>query len=82
VTTPSRQDRLRPLEFVMLSAIIAVFIGLVVLMSTRQLMLALIFFGIAFIVSLVGIAMFSLTIKPGDAEKTDLDEQDHEDRGH
>jgi hypothetical protein len=66
----------------MLSAIIAVFIGLVVLMSTRQLMLALIFFGIAFIVSLVGIAMFSLTIKPGDAEKTDLDEQDHEDRGH
>ncbi|MCU1556218.1 MAG: hypothetical protein JWN09_213 [Microbacteriaceae bacterium] len=82
MTTPSRQDRLRPLEFVMLSAIIAVFIGLVVLMSTRQLMLALIFFGIAFIVSLVGIAMFSLTIKPGDAEKTDLDEQDHEDRGH
>ncbi|MCU1523873.1 MAG: hypothetical protein JWO18_767 [Microbacteriaceae bacterium] len=82
MTAPSRQDRLRPLEFIVLSAIIAVFIGLVVLMSTRELTLALIFFGIAFIVSLVGIAMFSLAVKPGDAEKTDLDEQDHEGRGH
>jgi hypothetical protein len=27
VTTPSRQDRLKPLEFIVISAIIAVFIG-------------------------------------------------------
>ncbi|MET4782837.1 hypothetical protein [Glaciihabitans sp. UYNi722] len=82
MTTPSRQDRLRPLEFIVLSAVIAVFIGLVVLLTTREPMLALIFFGIAFIVSLVAIAMFSLAIKPGDAEKTDLDEQDNEGRDH
>jgi hypothetical protein len=79
VTTPSRQDRLKPLEFIVLSAIIAVFIGVVVLFSTRQVVLALVFFGIAFIVSLVTIAMLSLAVKPDEAEKIDLGEQD---KGH
>jgi uncharacterized membrane protein HdeD (DUF308 family) len=76
VTTPSRQDRLRPLEFVVISAIVAVFIGLVVLFTTRQPILALVFFGVAFIVSLVVIAMLSLAIKPNEAEQTDITEQD------
>ena len=76
MTTPSRQDRLRPLEFVVISAIIAVFIGLVVLFTTRQPILALVFFGVAFIVSLVVIAMLSLAIKPNEAEQTDISEQD------
>ncbi|HAM27628.1 MAG TPA: hypothetical protein DCP11_13275 [Microbacteriaceae bacterium] len=79
MTTPSRQDRLKPLEFIVLSAIIAVFIGVVVLFSTRQVVLALVFFGIAFIVSLVTIAMLSLAVKPDEAEKIDLGEQD---KGH
>jgi undecaprenyl pyrophosphate phosphatase UppP len=76
VTTPSRQDRLRPLEFVVISVIVAVFIGLVVLFTTRQPILAVIFFGVAFIVSLVVIAMLSLAIKPNEAEQTDITEQD------
>jgi hypothetical protein len=76
VTSPSRQDRLRPLEFVGISAVVAVFIGLVVLFTTRQPILALVFFGIAFIVSLVVIAMLSLAIKPNEAEQTDITEQD------
>jgi uncharacterized membrane protein YkgB len=79
VTTPSRQDRLKPLEFIVLSAIISVFIGLVVLLSTRQPVLSVIFFGIAFIVTLVTIAMLSLAVKPDEAEKIDLGEQD---KGH
>ncbi len=83
MTAPSRQDRLRPLEFIVLSAIIAVFIGLVVLLSTREVILALVFFGVAFIVSLVMIAMLSLAVKPGAAEKIDLETQDREqDHGH
>lgn len=82
MTAPSRQDRLRPLEFVVLSAIIATFTGLVVLLSTREPVLALVFFGVAFIVSLVGIAMFSLAVKPGDAEISDIDEQNREGGGH
>jgi hypothetical protein len=76
VTSPSRQDRLRPLEFIGISAVIAVFIGLVVLFTTRQPVLALVFLGVTFIVSLVVIAMLSLAIKPDDAERIDLSEQD------
>ncbi|TXN29258.1 hypothetical protein [Lacisediminihabitans profunda] len=79
MTTPSRQDRLKPLEYIVLSAIISVFIGLVVLLSTRQPVLSLVFFGIAFIVTLVTIAMLSLAVKPDEAEKIDLGEQD---KGH
>jgi undecaprenyl pyrophosphate phosphatase UppP len=80
---PSRRDRLRPFEYVVISAVIAVFIGLVVLLSTRELTLALVFVGIAFIVSLVVIAMLALAVKPDEAEKIDLTEQDHQsDNGH
>jgi uncharacterized membrane protein YczE len=80
MSTPSRQDRLRPLEFILISAVVAVFIGLVVLLSTREPTLALVFFGVAFIVSLVVIAMLALAAKPNAAEKNDIDEQDSE--GH
>jgi predicted lysophospholipase L1 biosynthesis ABC-type transport system permease subunit len=78
VTKPSRQDRLRPLELVVMAAVIAVFIGLVVLFSSRDVELAVIFFGVAFVVSLVVIAMLALAVKPGDAEKLDLTQQDDE----
>ena len=79
---PSRRDQLRPLEFLLIAAAVAVFIGLVVLGSTRQPLLAIIFFGVAFIVTLVTIAMLALAIKPDDAEKLDLRQQDEQDRGH
>lgn len=78
---PSRRERTRPLELVGLSAIFAVFVGLVVLMSTREVVLALIFAGIAFIVSLVGLAMLSLAVRPTGDEKLDLDEQNRS-QGH
>ena len=78
MTAPSRKDRLRPLEYLVLSAIIAGFVGIVVLLSTRQITLSLIFFGITFIVSLVTIAMLALAIKPGPDEKNDLEAQDRE----
>ncbi len=74
--SPSRQDQLRPLEFVGMAAVIAIFIGLVVLGSTRQIVLSLVFFGVAFIVSLVVIAMLSLAVKPDSDERDDLAEQD------
>lgn len=78
---PSRRDRLRPLEYVVISAVIAVFIGFVVVLSTRQVTLALVFAGITFIVSLVVIAMLALAVKPDAAEKIDLTEQDHQSDG-
>lgn len=80
---PSRRERLRPFEYVIISAVVAVFIGFVVALSTRALTLALVFAGITFIVSLVVIAMLALAVKPDDAEKIDLTEQDHQsDSGH
>ena len=78
MTKPSRQDRLKPLELVVMAAVISVFIGLVVLFSSRDVELAVIFFGVSFIVSLVVIAMLALAVKPGDAERLDLTEQDDE----
>lgn len=57
---PTLRDRMRPLELVGLAAAIGVFVGLVVGLSTREWVLAAIFFGAIFIVSLVVLAMLSL----------------------
>ncbi|MEO6826479.1 MAG: hypothetical protein ABI255_08725 [Microbacteriaceae bacterium] len=72
---PSMRDRLRPVELLGFSGVLALFTGLVILMSTRQLALSGIGFGIAFIVSLVVVALLTLGFKPDSAELSDLDEQ-------
>ena len=74
---PSRSERLRPAELVGFSGVLALVVGLVVLMSTRDIALSVISLGVTFIVVLIFVAMFTLNMKPNDAEKTDLDEQDH-----
>jgi uncharacterized membrane protein HdeD (DUF308 family) len=76
MSRPSRKDRTRPVELLVLSGIFGIFAGLVVFMSTRELTLALVFLGIAFIVSLVVLAMLSLAVQPTGDEKIDLAEQD------
>lgn len=73
---PSRRDRFRPVELLVMSAVVAVFIGLVVAGSTRQVLLGAIFGGIAFIVTLVVLATLQITTIPDRAEIEDLDEQD------
>jgi hypothetical protein len=55
----------------------AVFTGLIVLMSTRDIVLSLIFTGIAFVVVLVVLAMLVLAVRPDGDELIDLDEQNH-----
>ena len=55
----------------------AVFTGLIALMSTRDVILSLIFFGVAFVVVLVVLAMLVLAVRPDGEELTDLDEQNH-----
>lgn len=76
---PSLRDRLRPLELLGLSAGVALFTGLIVLISTRDAVVALVFGGIGFVVALVIFAMLALTVAPTGEERLDLDEQD---RGH
>ncbi|MCY7288104.1 MAG: hypothetical protein LH624_07605 [Cryobacterium sp.] len=73
---PSRSEKLKPVELVGFSAVMALFLGLTVLMSTRDVVLALIGFGGTFILVLVVIAMLVLGLKPNPAERNDLDEQD------
>ncbi|RFA10990.1 hypothetical protein B7R54_18555 [Subtercola boreus] len=73
---PTRREILKPVELVLLSAGLAVFVGVTVLLATRQPLLAVVFFGIAFIVSLVVIAMFTLTFKPNAAEQQELQGED------
>jgi hypothetical protein len=81
--SPSRRDRLRPLELVGMSFVLALFAGLVVLMSTRNLEIAGIALGIAFIGSLVFLAMLTLATKPNRTELGDLEEQNrHDDPNH
>ncbi len=70
MTTPSRRDRLRPAELLGISAIVAVFVAVVVLISTREPNLAVIFLGVAFIVVVVVLAMLQL------ASTSDQDDND------
>ena len=62
--TPTRRDRLRPLELVLFSTVLAIFAGLVVLLTTRDWVLALIFLGVAFIVTVMMVALVGLGGKP------------------
>ena len=80
MTTPSRRDRSRPAELLAIAGVLALFAGLVVLMSTRDPVLALIFFGIGFIVSLVVLAMLALAVAPTGEEKLDLLSQDSDEQ--
>lgn len=72
---PTRSEILKPVELVGISAVMALFVGLTILLATRNLALSSIALGITFIVALVVIAMLALGMKPTAAEQGDLDEQ-------
>ena len=80
MTEPSRRDKFRPVELLVLSAIVAIFVGVVVAASARSIELGAIFLGVAFIVTLVTLATLAITGRPDDAEIMDLDDQDR--KGH
>lgn len=61
---PSRRDRLRPAEYVMLSGFMALFGGLIVLMVTRDPLIALVLAGVIFVIVIIGIAMLVLAVSP------------------
>jgi hypothetical protein len=76
-TGPSRRDRFRPLELLVISAIVAVFVGLIVAASIRNIATGAIFAGIGFIVSLVVLATLAITTRPDVEERRDIDDQDN-----
>lgn len=75
MTEPTRRDRFRPAELLSLSLVIALFGSLVVFLTTRDVVFALVSLGIVFILSLVTIALLVLAIKPNDDDRNDIDEQ-------
>jgi F0F1-type ATP synthase assembly protein I len=77
---PSRRDKFRPVELIVMSILVGVFIGLVVAGSTRQIGIGAIFGGIAFIVALVVIATLQITTIPDREEIKDLLDQDRDDK--
>ncbi len=76
MSKPTLRDRTRPAELLMLAAALAIFAGLIVLMSTRDFLVSIVFLGASFIVSLVVLAMLALAASPSGAEASDLAEQD------
>ncbi len=76
MSEPTRRDRLRPVELIGISAVIAAFTGLIVLMSTRMAYESVVWAAVAFIISLVSIAMIALAIKPKRDELSDIEELD------
>ncbi len=78
---PNKRDRTRPAELLGLSAVIAVFVAIIVLVSSRDALLAVIALGATFILSLVIIATMALTVNASPEERVDLDEQDRS-QGH
>lgn len=80
-TEPSKRDRTRPAELLGLSGVIAVFVALVVMLSSRDLLLAVISLGATFILTLVILATLALTVDASPEERVDLDEQDRS-QGH
>lgn len=73
---PSRRDVLRPAEYVGGAAIAAVFTGVIVLLTTRDLTLTFIIAGIAFIAVLVVLALLAMTMKPNAEETAEIDGTD------
>lgn len=75
---PTRRDRFLPAELLGISIGLGVFVGLIVLIATREFILAGVALGVAFILSLVLMALFALAFKPTAAEVEDIHEQDVE----
>ena len=81
---PTRRDRFLPAELLGISGALGVFVGLIVLIATREFILAGVALGITFILALVFMALFALAFKPNAAEVHDIEEQNKDDRpsGH
>lgn len=68
---PPLRDRVRPVEVLGLSAVLALFAGLGVLISTRNVVLAVEFAGAAFILSIVICATLLLAITKPETDDPD-----------
>lgn len=73
---PSRRQKLKPFEYVVFAAAAGIFIGLVVMLTVRDLTLTIVFGGIGFIATLLLTATLMLSIKPKGRASADLDKRE------
>lgn len=76
MTKPSRKDVMRPYEYLAIAGVLALFSGIVAFATTRDPLIALIGFGVIFIIVLMTIALLAMAVKPDDKELDDLRDQD------
>lgn len=76
------RDRLRPLELLGFSGAIALFTGIVILVSTRNWTITLIGFGVAFIAAILVIALLALSEKPNSTSQQVLRDEDDQPPHH
>jgi len=68
---PSRRDRMRPVELLVMAGVLGLFVGAFVFMGTREWGLALIMAGVAFVASLVIIATLLIAVAPKSGDRVD-----------
>lgn len=69
--TPTRREKMKPLELLVMAGIFGVFVGAFVFMGTREWGLSLIMAAVAFIASLVVLATLLIAAGPKDDERVD-----------
>lgn len=73
---PTRKQQLKPFEYLAFAGAAGLFIGLIVFMTVRDVVLALIFGGVGFILTLLLTATLMLAVKPKGRSSADLDKRD------
>lgn len=66
--TPTMRDRLKPAELLGFAGVLSIFAGIVVLISSRQIVLTLVFMLIAFILSVLIVALLGLGGTPSEED--------------
>lgn len=69
--TPTRREKMRPVELLVMAAVFGVFVGAFVFMGTREWGLSLIMAAVAFIASLVVLATLLIAAGPKIDERVD-----------
>jgi len=70
---PTWRERTRPAELLGIAGILAIFTALISFMASRELVLSLIFGALAFIISLVVLAMLALAVAPDGEEQAEIE---------
>ena len=81
MTQPKRRAVLKPFELLGISAVMAGFVLLILLLTTQDFVLGLIFAGVAFIVAILVLAMLVLSYSPNPDTEIYLDRFENAEQG-